>query len=245
MLTDERTVLPPPQVSKVGTLQYLLTVISDLFEMNNVAVRALFHECGRTSKVPSWHYFLKTLTCKEDEFVVHQANRILVQLASDGIEPLDQRNLVVYFMWLCPQVSAYFASVWLERASCLSTFLQVCRITLRSDSRAYLFVTQIKSQERDASLLALTSLCKLLRYGPYRRPFYEQGETINALSYVLTLKYDVHIQVCQVVHHLSIHHARMRICTHLSPSHDHVRSFVSSSPSSSRFPSRAFSLIIL
>jgi hypothetical protein len=137
MLTDERTVLPPPQVSKVGTLQYLLTVISDLFEMNNVAVRALFHECGRTSKVPSWHYFLKTLTCKEDEFVVHQANRILVQLASDGIEPLDQRNLVVYFMWLCPQVSAYVASVWLERAACLSPFLQVCRITLRSDSRAY------------------------------------------------------------------------------------------------------------
>lgn len=143
------------KVSKVGTLQYLLTVICDLFEMNSVAVRALFHECGKAGKEPSWHYFLKILTCKEDEYVVHQANRILVNLAADGIEPLDQRNLVVYFMWLCPQ---------------------------------------IKSMEKDASLLALTALSKLLRHGPYRRPFYELGETINALCLVLTLKYDVHIQ---------------------------------------------------
>lgn len=92
----------------MGTLQYLLTVISDLFEMNNVAGRALFHECGKTMKEPSWHYFLKILTCKEDDYVVHQANNILVQLASDGIEPLDQRSLIVYFMWLCPQVRECF-----------------------------------------------------------------------------------------------------------------------------------------
>jgi V-type H+-transporting ATPase subunit H len=143
------------KVSKVGTLQYLLTVISDLFEMNPVAVRALFHECGKNSKNPSWRYFLNILNCKEDEYVVHQANRILVNLASDGIEPLDQHNLVMYFMWLSKQIT---------------------------------------SKERDASLLALTSLCKLLRFAPYRRPFYEQGETINALSFVLSLTYDVHIQ---------------------------------------------------
>jgi len=143
------------KVSKVGTLQYLLTVISDLFDMNSVAVRALFHECGRVTKEASWQFFLKILTCKDDSYVVHQANRILVLLASDGVEPLDQRNLMVYFLWVKGQINSDLA---------------------------------------DSSLLALTSLCKLLRYAPYRRPFYEQNVTIQCLEGVLSLKPDVHIQ---------------------------------------------------
>eukprot|EP00041_Stephanoeca_diplocostata_P013156 m.227507 g.227507 ORF g.227507 m.227507 type:complete len:481 (+) comp19244_c0_seq1:217-1659(+) len=144
------------KVSKIETLQYLLTLIADMFADNADRAAKLFHQCaGPEGSAPSTQPLLRILSTKDDPYVVHQVNRVLVRLVSDGVEVLPHREQQVYFMWI---------------------------------------VNEIKSKEKDASLLALESLAKLLRFKPYRRSFYEHGETIEALTHVVQLDPSVNIQ---------------------------------------------------
>eukprot|EP00040_Diaphanoeca_grandis_P023876 m.130458 g.130458 ORF g.130458 m.130458 type:complete len:483 (+) comp29481_c0_seq1:107-1555(+) len=136
------------KVSKLETLQYLLTAMMKTIELNRAIVVPLFHKCSKSSGVPSWQAFLRILSTKDDPYVVHQAARAIIAITTDGDEVLPQREQQVFFMWLC---------------------------------------NETKSKEKDASLMALMSLCKFLKCQAYRRSFYEHAEGITTLKHVFRL----------------------------------------------------------
>jgi V-type H+-transporting ATPase subunit H len=142
------------KVSKVETLQYLLTVLMRVIETNTDSV-ALFHKSAKGTSVPSWQAFLRILSTKDDPYVVHQAARVIIAITTDGVEPLPQREQQVFFMWIC---------------------------------------NETKSKDKDASLLALKSLCKFLRCPVYRRSFYEHAEGIATLKHIFRMDTTSNIQ---------------------------------------------------
>lgn len=142
------------KVSKLETLQYLLTSLITVIECSPVSI-GLFHKSAANSGVPSWQAFLRILSTKDDPYVVHQAARVIIAVTTDGVEPLPQREQQVFFMWIC---------------------------------------NETKSKDKDASLLALKSLCKFLRCTAYRRSFYEHAEGVSTLKHIFRLESTTNIQ---------------------------------------------------
>lgn len=68
------------KISKVETLQYIVTLIDD-FLVENPARVDVFRQLEKASGVQAWEPFVRIIERKEDAYLIHQANRILVRLA--------------------------------------------------------------------------------------------------------------------------------------------------------------------
>jgi len=91
------------KVSKNETLQYLLTLVNTIITEEPQRI-TLFHECAKIAGSPSWETFLHIVETKENLYVQHQANRILVKIAvsPDQLMPRSQRQ--IYFAWICSSI---------------------------------------------------------------------------------------------------------------------------------------------
>lgn len=87
------------KVSKKHTLQYLLTLIDDILTEDPSRI-GLFLECSRQLGKMSWETFLHIVETKEDLYVQHQANRILVKIAVDDSQLMPAAQMQIYFAWV-------------------------------------------------------------------------------------------------------------------------------------------------
>lgn len=118
------------KVSKLETLQYLLTVLMRVIEIDPDSI-LLFHNGAKASGVPSWQAFLRILSTKDDPYVVHQAARVIIAIITDGVEPLPQREQQVFFMWICNETKSKEKDASLLALKALCRFLR-CHAYRRS-----------------------------------------------------------------------------------------------------------------
>lgn len=87
------------KVSKNETLQFLLTMIDDILAEDASRIN-LFHEVSKITGQPAWQTFLQIVETKEDLYVQHQANRILVQIVVNDGALLNATSQQGYFAWV-------------------------------------------------------------------------------------------------------------------------------------------------
>lgn len=87
------------KVSKNETLQYLLTMIDEILAEDASRIE-LFHQVSKHTGEPAWATFLQIVETKEDLYVQHQANRILVKIIIDNTALLNAASLQGYFAWV-------------------------------------------------------------------------------------------------------------------------------------------------
>lgn len=92
------------KVSKIETLQFALTMINDIVSEDSSRLQ-LFVQCAKESGTPSWTPFLHIVETKEDLYVQHQANRILVSIISQPEQYLPAPAQLGYFAWLINAVT--------------------------------------------------------------------------------------------------------------------------------------------
>lgn len=87
------------KVSKIETLQFALTMIDDIITEDPSRLD-LFVQCSKESGTPSWTPFLHIVETKEELYVQHQANRILVSIITQKEQYLPAPAQQGYFAWL-------------------------------------------------------------------------------------------------------------------------------------------------
>ena len=90
------------KVSKESTLQYTVTLIDDLLQENKMRVD-LFHLYAKKFKENIYLSFIQKLY-QQDAFLVTQVSRILTKLACWSAEPMPDKELRDFLLWLKEQM---------------------------------------------------------------------------------------------------------------------------------------------
>ncbi|EDV23506.1 uncharacterized protein TRIADDRAFT_36227 [Trichoplax adhaerens] len=112
------------RISKDQTVQYILTLIDDMFEEDKSRVK-LFHEYTEVNKSAQlWSSFLNLLN-RQDIFTVHMSSRIMAKLASFSSARLQGSDLNFYLTWLNNQLTVLGNDYLQSVVNVLQTILRV------------------------------------------------------------------------------------------------------------------------
>eukprot|EP00039_Didymoeca_costata_P022663 m.4946 g.4946 ORF g.4946 m.4946 type:complete len:470 (+) comp3144_c0_seq1:127-1536(+) len=93
------------KVSKIETLQFLLTWLDDILAEDPEHLNLLV-QCSKRTSTPLYKAFLIAVETKDDLYVQHQANRILVKIITHkecALPPSAQQS---YFAWVCKSMQS-------------------------------------------------------------------------------------------------------------------------------------------
>lgn len=111
------------KVSKLETIQSLITMLDDMFEEDSTRIELLF-KASVMAGVPAFQTFLQVLETKDNTYVQHQANRILARIATkgDSILPLEVQQC--YFSWILDAVKCKEADISILALASLQKILR-------------------------------------------------------------------------------------------------------------------------
>eukprot|EP00126_Sphaerothecum_destruens_P010257 Sdes_comp20703_c0_seq2m16330 len=111
------------KLSKMETIQYLLTLIDDLIAEDEARI-CIFHQVGSEAGKTPYGPFLKLLKTFSDSYIQYKTSKILTVLLLTGQE-LAGNDLVFFCGWICSQLKAKEANVILATTESTQRLLRI------------------------------------------------------------------------------------------------------------------------